>query len=1293
MSQSLNNQEPTIEQLKKELQELKRAYESLKISYDNKKIQDINAINALVESENHFKNIYDDAPVNYQSLDENACFIDVNPTWLSTLGYSREEVIGHHFSEFMTPDSAELIKTRFPFFKASGKIIDFEFEMIRKDGTHLFVNFDGKIGKDEKGNFKQTHCVWTDITKRKQAEESNRIKDWALESSINAIAISDLKGNITYVNPSFYKLWGYTLPQEVIGKQVVEFWQAREKATAVVTALQQSGSWIGELVALTKDGKPFDVQVSASIVNNVSGQPYCMLASFADITESKLAGIIQAENETSYRELFNNVADAIYIQDEKGTFLDVNEGAVKMYGYPREVLIGKNPLFVSAPGKNDLDALAPLLDRAFAGEPQQFEFWGKRSNGEIFPKEVRVVNGTYFGKKVNIAMAHDITERKQAETALQESERRFRELIELAVDGIMIGSPEGIIIGANTYMQNLTGRSIEHLVGINISELFGSNALKNKPLRYDLLKKGETVFGERDIIRPDGKIIPIEMHTKMMPDGTYQSIYRDVTERQRAEEILRESETKFKSLVESTSDMIWETNLEGKYTYISPQFENLLGYLPEEVIGTSPFQYIASENIGDIITQSDEIVKKAVPFSALVNKYKHRNGHILYFETSGVPVFNNSGLHIGFRGISRDITKRHIAEKELHKLSSVVHQNPNTIIITNLEGKMEYINPAGCIISGYSVDELIGKSPSIFSSGETPKETYKSLWTTIKAGKEWKGTFRNKKKNGEYFWESAFILPIRDAEGTVTHYLGVKEDISKRIQAEDALKESEERFRKLFEASPDAIILADIETGMLIDANSAACSMLGYTLNEIRQLHQTMIHPARFEEYSAKSFNEHAEVAITSGTVQPIENFIRRSDGSEIPVEVLSSNITLNGRQILQGVFRNITERKQAREELMKAKEKAEAGDKLKSAFLQNISHELRTPLNGIIGFSEMITQMDSTEEDRVEFNKMIKRSSTRLINTITSYMDISMIVSGITEINLRSFSLRNFLNNIIDQTTDSCNSRNLLIDIINNAPVEDIQIKTDENLLGKIFFHLIDNAIKFTKRGSVTIGYNLKAGYHQFSISDTGTGISNDSLSVIFEIFRQADLTTSRSYEGSGLGLSIARGFVKLLGGDIHVESVPNEGSTFFFTIPAEIPGTNEIDDTQKSSQPVQPIILVAEDDDSNYKYLEIVLKKASFKILRARNGFETVDICRNHPEICILLTDMKMPGMDGLESTRAIREILPDLPIIALSGLISSGDEDAARNAGCNEYIVKPVSKSKLLETIYNLLSPGKY
>ncbi len=1288
MSESTENHDKAFKKLLNELQDLKLAYTSLQKSIDDGTLKNPPAGNTLHENDDRFWDLFQNAPINYQILNNEICFVDVNPAWLSTLGYNRDEVIGYPFSKFLTPLSDELIKKCFSDFKKSDEIHELELEMICKDRKQIFVNFKGKPSLDEKGNIQQIHCIWTDITLRKQTEEVIRVKDWAIESSTNAMAICDMQGKLTYVNPASIKLWEYNSATELLGKSVTDFWLNPEQASEVIKAVGQNGSWSGEMAALKKNGKSFDVQASASMVKDSSGKPVCMLASFADLSQIKQAWATHSAIEVSYQELFNNVADAIYILDEDSSFINVNEGAAKMYGYPREILIGKNLLFVSAPGKNNLQAINELVKLAHAGKPQQFEFWGLRSNGEIFPKEVRIFSGTYFGKKVNIAMAQDITDRKNIAEALQKSERRFRELIELAVDGILVGSPEGIIVEANSYMQKLTGRPLKKLIGFNITDLFELGLLKEKPLRYDLLKKGKTVINERNIVRTDGTTVPVEMHTKMMPDGMYQSIYRDITERKKSEETLRQSEEKFKSLVESTTDIIWETNKEGFYTYVSPQIEAILGYTPAEVIGNSPYDYIADDILTEIKAEIQSPDQSTTPFYLLVNKYKHKNGQPVYFETSGMPIYDSEEKLSGYRGMSRDISKRFHAEQELHKLSAVVQQSPNTLIITDLDGKIEYINPTGCAVSGYTIEELVGRNASVFSSGKTSEKEYKSLWNTIKKGEKWKGILYNKKKNGECFYESVSILPIKNANGTATHYLAIKEDISDRLQSETALKESEERYRELFEASPDAIILADIETEMLIDANTAACKMLGRTLDEIKTMHQAMIHPPRKSEYSKAAFRQDSEKGQHAENLQPIENFILRSDGSEIPVEILADAIMLNGRRILQGVFRNITERKLARAELLRAKESAEASDKLKSAFLQNITHELRTPLNGIIGFSEMITRMDSSEADRLEYNRLIRKSSSRLINTVTNYMDISMIVSGSIATSKQPFNLRSFLNKVIDHTIETCNSQNLNLDVIKKTEDDNFRIDSDEVMLTKIFSHLIDNAIKFTRKGSITIAYKYKNNTHLFSVSDTGTGISEESLPVIFEIFRQADASASREYEGSGLGLSIAKGFVKRLGGDIWVESTNTEGSTFCFTIPENDSSAKVDIPLEKPTKSKQPVVLVAEDDDSNYKYLEIVLRKADFKVLRSYNGFETIEICRNSPEICILLTDMKMPDMDGFESTRQIRKMLPQLPIIALSGLISSEDENAARLVGCNDYIVKPISKSRLLGAINKLL-----
>jgi CheY-like chemotaxis protein len=240
----------------------------------------------------------------------------------------------------------------------------------------------------------------------------------------------------------------------------------------------------------------------------------------------------------------------------------------------------------------------------------------------------------------------------------------------------------------------------------------------------------------------------------------------------------------------------------------------------------------------------------------------------------------------------------------------------------------------------------------------------------------------------------------------------------------------------------------------------------------------------------------------------------------------------------------------------------------------------------------------------------------------------------------------------------------------------------------------LLDNAFKFTLKGTIAFGYEIKDSEIEFIVSDTGSGIKTEALNIIFDAFMQADVSSTRGYEGSGLGLTIANGLVKILGGNLRIDTERGKGSKFYFTLPfSENPilTPQKIIDVPKPQEQLnKQLILVAEDDDSNFKYIEIVLLYASYQVLRAENGIEVVEICRNHPEISLVLMDIKMPLMDGFEATKQIRTFMPGLPIIALTAHVTPEDENNAIAAGCNEYVTKPVSKTKLLEIIeYTLVS----
>ena len=373
--------------------------------------------------------------------------------------------------------------------------------------------------------------------------------------------------------------------------------------------------------------------------------------------------------------------------------------------------------------------------------------------------------------------------------------------------------------------------------------------------------------------------------------------------------------------------------------------------------------------------------------------------------------------------------------------------------------------------------------------------------------------------------------------------------------------------------------------------------------------------------------------------------------------------------------------------ELIAAKEKAEASDNLKGAFINNISHEIRTPLNGILGFSQILTDAGLSNEEKEEYLSMVNESSDRLINTVTNFIDISLLTSKNQEVNRLEFDLEPLLCGVVEKLREPSRKKGLkiLMEIPENA--DGIKAKTDKDLLEKTLFHLLDNAVKFTELGFVKLGFEIKGTDIRFFVQDSGVGISPENNLQIFKGFTQEHASMTRGYEGSGLGLSIASKIVELLGGKIEVSSEKGVGSTFSFSLPCFSQSFGFVDENipVKKSKPGDKLnVLVAEDDEFNYFYINKILKYEFINLIHAEDGQKAVDICLNNPEIDIVLMDLKMPLMDGFEATRQIKLFRKDLPIIAVTAYSGTEDRKNAMMAGCDEFITKPVKKEVLMNTL---------
>jgi signal transduction histidine kinase/DNA-binding response OmpR family regulator len=387
------------------------------------------------------------------------------------------------------------------------------------------------------------------------------------------------------------------------------------------------------------------------------------------------------------------------------------------------------------------------------------------------------------------------------------------------------------------------------------------------------------------------------------------------------------------------------------------------------------------------------------------------------------------------------------------------------------------------------------------------------------------------------------------------------------------------------------------------------------------------------------------------------------------------------------GVIQDITSRKRIEEELISAKERAEESDILKTAFLHNISHEIRTPMNAIVGFSILLGEPSTDEESRKSYIEIILHSCDHLLSIITDIVDISNIEANLVKINKSEVNIDSELKLLLDQFLPKAKERklSLFFEPDRSHPVS--TLFTDGTKLIQVVSNLVSNSLKFTDKGLIKFGYNLKNDHLEFFVTDTGVGIPAEHHKKIFERFYQIQDSVSGIFEGTGLGLSISKAYVGMLGGNIWLESEPGKGTTFYFTVPFEksyLPVSESSDKEQKKDQLLKykKTILIAEDTDSNFKLLTYILSGLNAEILRANNGKETVDICLSNPNIDLILLDIKMPVMDGYTAAKLIHAAIPAIPIIVQTAY--SDDRDKAIESGCAGFISKPFDKIGLLKVI---------
>ena len=501
-------------------------------------------------------------------------------------------------------------------------------------------------------------------------------------------------------------------------------------------------------------------------------------------------------------------------------------------------------------------------------------------------------------------------------------------------------------------------------------------------------------------------------------------------------------------------------------------------------------------------------------------------------------------------------------------------------------------------------------------------------------------------------------------------------------QAEEKLKASEQLYRNLFDQANEGLILLTMD-GKIAEVNQSFAAMHGFTVDELKNTRINDLDVLR-----EKAFEGRAEVMrrINAGEVVRFEVEHYHKDGHSFILSDTASLITIGNQQFYLAFHQDITERKQVESELVRAKEKAEESDRLKSAFLANISHEIRTPMNAILGFSNLLKEPHLSDEEQQEYINNIDKGSKRMINIISDIVDISKIESRQMEVQITDTDVNDKIEFLYNLYKPEASLKGIQIFYRNALQKNEAVIKTDREKLFSILSNLVINAIQYTNEGSIEFGYEKKGETLEFFVKDTGIGVPEQYKELIFERFRQGNDLTRKFTEGAGLGLSISKAYVELLGGNIWVESEVGQGSVFYFTIPyiteEQIQSNikNILRTEEESGQAKKLKILIAEDDEVSVLLLSAALRMHCREIVTVGNGIEAVEAGRTNPDIDLFLMDLKMPEMDGFEAARQIRQFNKDVIIIAQTAFGLTGDKEKAIDAGCDAFIAKPIVLEEL-------------
>lgn len=920
----------------------------------------------------------------------------------------------------------------------------------------------------------------------------------------------------------------------------------------------------------------------------------------------------------------------------------------------------------------------------------------------------------------------DISNRKFAEEAvllekkkLEESESRFMIASQSAHLGIWDWDVKENILVWNDRMYLQYG--VDKTNTLNNFELW-SSSLHPDDRETAIQEVKDALTGTKDfdtsfrIVRSDGTIRHIKGNALVLRDslgnairiiGVNQDI-TDATEReielQKAKEKAERREFELAESQKIAKIGSWYLNLSTNELLWSEELYHIFGLDPSCQVPpyAEYLKLFTEESWNRLLEESTSTVDTGIPFEVELNSIRQDQTQG-WMWIRGEAIFNPDKIIVGLRGVAQDITEK--KKLELDLISAKVKAEENEAKLLEAQalshvGSWEYITETDTVMWSKELFNIFERSPELSAPRYSEQQSFYTKESFELLDHAVQDCLQNQvpyEIELDIITSKGRLKQIiskgtvkRNKENKIVGCYGTAQDITEHKKLESALISAKEiaegsamRYHSLITNLEIGVVVHNGDTSILL-CNSRATTLLGLSEDQMRG--KVAIDPYWkfiYEDERALPVEEYPVMRVLSKK-RPIKNQILgvcRRNGEVVWLIVNGFPVLDNNDEVSEVIisFNDITELKLAEKELLIAKEKAEKSDKLKTSFLQNLSHEIRTPLNAICGFAQILDSQSLSDESRKNYTSLIQSSSNQLLSIVSDILLASTLERGQETVSIKECNINSVLESLFLLFKTKADAKDLKLCLVKDLSDADSLVETDETKLSQVLINLLTNAIKFTDAGEIVFGYTVEGGDTlQFYVRDTGIGIDAEAHETIFERFRQADSSIAIKYGGNGLGLSISKGYVELLGGKMWLHSEVGKGSIFYFSIPYHPVRRQDI-----KNQNAGLTILIAEDEILNFMVIEGMLMNLQATLIHAKDGQEAVNLFKQNPHVHLVLMDMKMPVLTGDLAAVAIKSINPKVPIIAQSGYTLENEKSHYKNI-FDDYLVKPINENILIQKI---------